>query len=204
MGIQLMEALSGRTWSGKEAILTSVKELICANPDNIKQMLDNPEDPLTEDILMKCLIRECGKERLEYKIVALEGTSKVLQAMDLNYFKPLYEMLIPFIRKAFDEEIERKKREESEKNEDNEVESKQAKKSDEDEAETFSLDLQLASVECLGQAWPETPETQNEFIEELLNILDAMIKKTTVSRYHIYRPGDVIVQSQFENRRQCF
>ena len=154
-------------------------ELICANPDNIKQMLDNPEDPLTEDILMKCLIRECGKERLEYKIVALEATSKVLQAMDLNYFKPLYEMLIPFIRKAFDEEIERKKREESEKNEDNELESKQAKKSNEDEAETFSLDLQLASVECLGQAWPETPETQNEFIEELLNILDAMIKNTT-------------------------
>ena len=153
--------------------------MICANPDNIKQMLDNPEDPLTEDILMKCLIRECGKERLEYKIVALEATSKVLQAMDLNYFKPLYEMLIPFIRKAFDEEIERKKREESEKNEDNEVESKQAKKSNEDEAETFSLDLQLASVECLGQAWPETPETQNEFIEELLNILDAMIKNTT-------------------------
>ena len=61
----------------------------------------------------------------------------------------------------------------------NEVESKQAKKSNEDEAETFSLDLQLASVECLGQAWPETPETQNEFIEELLNILDAMIKNTT-------------------------
>ena len=142
-------------------------------------MLDNPEDPLTEDILMKCLIREWGKERLEYKIVALEATSKVLQAMDLNYFKPLYEMLIPFIRKAFDEEIERKKREESEKNEDNELESKQAKKSNEDEAETFSLDLQLASVECLGQAWPETPETQNEFIEELLNILDAMIKNTT-------------------------
>ena len=144
-------------------------------------MLDNPEDPLTQDILMKCLIRECGKERLEYKIVALEATSKVLQAMDLNYFKPLYEMLTPFIRKAFDDEIERKKREESEKNEDNEVESKQAKKSNEDEAEaeTFSLDLQLASVECLGQAWPETPETQNEFIEELLNILDAMIKNTT-------------------------
>ena len=49
----------------------------------------------------------------------------------------------------------------------------------EEEAETFSLDLQLASVECLGQAWPENPETQNEVIEELLNVLDAMIKNTT-------------------------
>ena len=49
----------------------------------------------------------------------------------------------------------------------------------EEEAETFSLDLQLASVECLGQAWPENPDTQNEVIEELLNVLDAMIKNTT-------------------------
>ena len=37
----------------------------------------------------------------------------------------------------------------------------------------------MASVECLGQAWPENPETQNEVIEELLNVLDAMIKNTT-------------------------
>ena len=55
---------------------------------------------------MKCLIRECGKERLEYKIVALDSTSKILQSMDLDYFKSLYEMLIPFIRKAFDDKAE--------------------------------------------------------------------------------------------------
>ena len=81
-------------------------ELICANPDNIREMLDNPNDPLNEEILMKCLIRECGKERLEYKIVALDSTSKILQSMDLDYFKSLYEMLIPFIRKAFDDKAE--------------------------------------------------------------------------------------------------
>ena len=76
-------------------------------------------------------------------------------------------MLIPFIRKAFDTE------QEGEQND------KPNEKQNEEEAETFSLDLQLASVECLGQAWPETPETQNEVIEELLNILNAMIKNTT-------------------------
>ena len=125
-------------------------------------MFDNPDDPLTEEILMKCLIRECGKERLEYKIVALDSTSRILQAMDLDYFKSLYEMLTPFIRKAFDVEQENDKSEEEAA-----------------AAETFSLDLQLASVECLGHAWPETPETQEEVIEELLNILNAMIKNTT-------------------------
>ena len=163
--IQLIEALSGRTWSGKEAILVSVKELICANAENIQKMLENPDEPLTEEVLMKCLLRECGKERLEYKIVALNSTSKILRALDLDYFKALYEMLLPFIRKAMDDK--------------NESDESKKKDKDEDETETFSLDLQLASVECLGEAWPESPETQRHFVEEFLHVLDAMIQNTT-------------------------
>lgn len=157
--IQLIEALSGRTWSGKEAILVAIKDLICANPDNIQKMLASPDEPLTEQILMQCLIRECGKERLEYKIVALEATSKIIRALDLNYFESLYGMLLPFIRKSLDEQNEEEKPSESE--------------------ETFSLDLQLASVECLGQAWPESPDTQFKVIDEFLKVLNAMVQNTT-------------------------
>ena len=62
-----------------------LSELICANPENIKLMLDNPEDPMTEEILMKCLIRECGKERLEYKIVALESGTDVTDFFGFHF-----------------------------------------------------------------------------------------------------------------------
>ena len=158
--IQLLEGLSGRTWSGKEAILLAVQELICANPDSVLQLLQDPAQPLTEDTLLKCLLKECGKERLDYKIVALASTSKILHAMDLNYFKPLYDMLLPFIRKSMDERNSQEEKEESSE-------------------ETYSLDLQLATVECLGTAWPEDPDTQKEHVTELLNVLDAMIQNTT-------------------------
>ena len=69
--IQLIEALAGRTWTGKEAILVAIKDQIQANPDNVQKMLQNSNNPLTEEILLKCLLRECGKERIEYKIVAI-------------------------------------------------------------------------------------------------------------------------------------
>ena len=69
-------------------------------------------------------------------------------------------MLIPFIRKALDDE-------------------KSDKKVEEDEVETYSLDLQMAVVKSLGQAWPESPDTQHKFVDEFLSVLNAMIQNTT-------------------------
>ena len=111
---------------------------------------------LTEEVFVKCLLKECSKERLEYKINALEATSKILRALDLDYFQQLYDMLHVFIER------------------------KEAEGVDPDEQqETISLDLQLAVVQCLGQAWPETPETQNASVIKLLNTLDTMMQNTT-------------------------
>ena len=158
--VQLIEALAGRTWTGKESILIAIKDLIEANPENVSNMLVDANNPLTEDILIKCLLRECGKERIEYKIVAIDTTSTILRCLDLDYFESLYTMLIPFIRKALDDE-------------------KSDKKVEEDEVETYSLDLQMAVVKSLGQAWPESPDTQHKFVDEFLSVLNAMIQNTT-------------------------
>ena len=161
--IQLIEALSGRTWTGKEAILVAIKDLIEANPGNVQTMLQDANNPLTEDIvIMKSLLRECGKERMDYKIVAIDTTSTILRSLDLDYFQALYTMLLPFIRKALDEEKDEKK--DDDKGDGN---------------ETYSLDLQLAVVKSLGQAWPESPDTQKIHVEEFLSVLDAMIQNTT-------------------------
>ena len=162
--IQLIEALSGRTWTGKEAILVAIKDLIEANPNNVQTMLQDPNNPLTEDtVIMKSLLRECGKERMDYKIVAIDTTSTILRSLDLDYFQALYTMLLPFIRKALDEEKDEKKDDDK----------------GDDGNETYSLDLQLAVVKSLGQAWPESPDTQKKHVEEFLSVLDAMIQNTT-------------------------
>ena len=133
--IQLIEALSGRTWTGKESILESIKDLIVAHPGQVQSMLEDSANPLTEDIITKCLLRECGKERIEYKIVAIDTTSLIMRSLDFDYFQALYTMLVPFIRKALDDE---------------QNENKKAEEDDDDEKETFSLDLQLAVVICRG------------------------------------------------------
>ena len=156
--VQLLEGLSGRTWSGKENLLVAVQELVCSHPDNVSALFANADNSLTEEILMKCLLRECGKERLEYKIKALESTSKILRALDLDYFQPLYDMLQAFISKK---------------------EASTDDKDSEQEQETISLDLQLAVVKCLGEAWPEAPDTQQSSVVELCNVLETMMQNTT-------------------------
>jgi len=97
---------------------------------------------------------------MEYKIVALKSTGKILRALDFDFFQDLYEMLLPFIRKAMDDAL------------------KDGSSSTEN-IETISLDLQQASVECLGEAWPENPGTQSKYVVELLSVLNAMVLNTT-------------------------
>jgi proteasome component ECM29 len=179
---RLVDALSGRTWSGKESILQAIAELICCNTETSLKMLENPAEPLTKELLMTCLLRESSKQMLEYKIAALGATSKILRGLDLDYFKPLYEMLLPFVRKSMDEETEKQNQQQNndadqDKTSTPQIITKSSNKSE--EVETYSLDLQLATVECLGQAWPENPETQIEYIEELLTVLNAMVQNTT-------------------------
>lgn len=127
--IQLIEALSGRTWTGKESILESIKDLIVAHPGQVQTMLAADDHPLTEDIITKCLLRECGKERIEYKIVAIDTTSLIMRSLDFDYFQALYAMLVPFIRKALDEE--------DEEEETNENKNKKKAKEEDDDQETY-------------------------------------------------------------------
>ena len=157
--VQLLEGLSGRTWSGKEKILIALQDLVTSHPDNVTKLFGDPDHALTEEIFMKSLLRECGKERLEYKIQALEATSKILRALDLDYFQALYDMLKTFIAKKDNDDKE--------------------DGDDSSDKETISLDLQLSVVQAFGQSWPESPESQQASVVELFDTLDTMMQNTT-------------------------
>ena len=157
--VQLLEGLSGRTWSGKEKILIALQDLVTSHPDNVTKLFGDPDHALTEEIFMKSLLRECGKERLEYKIQALEATSKILRALDLDYFQALYDMLKTFIAKKDNDDKE--------------------DGDDSSDKETISLDLQLSVVQAFGQSWPESPESQQASVIELFDTLDTMMQNTT-------------------------
>ncbi len=176
--VRLLDGLSGRTWTGKEALLKAVADLCVSKSESTVAMLAKEGEPLTEDILVQCLIRECKKEKQEYKIAALEATGKILRGLDLDHFEKIYDILFPYIRKAMDDAI-KKKKEEEEANGDDSSEKMDVDKEKEDEAEVTPLEIQMAAVQCLGQSWPEDPVTQEKYVDDLLTALDAMVKNTT-------------------------
>jgi len=158
----LLNGLAGRTWTGKEALLTALSDM-CVHGD-VRQMLDpERQDPesnikITEEALVQCLLKECQKEKLSYKIVALKATGQILQATQIDRFRDLYELFSPVIRVS------------------NEV-------AEEDEEEGKpSLELQEAVVRCLGNAWPKgRRETQQKFMLDLVRSLRVLVEATTRS-----------------------
>ena len=55
---------------------------------------------LTEAALMEALFRECGKEKLQYRLVALEAAGRVLSELRMPHFGRLYEITFPLIKVA--------------------------------------------------------------------------------------------------------
>lgn len=58
-----------------------------------------PNQPSVDDIL-QALLKECRKENLRYKIVALRCTADVLKATQENRFKELTDIIFPIIKKV--------------------------------------------------------------------------------------------------------
>ena len=88
----------------------------------VARLLGADED-VTEAALMEAVFRECAKEKLQYRLVALEAAGRILRELRLPYFGRLYEITFPLIKKE-DEDVEMEDaeateaadREESEKN----------------------------------------------------------------------------------------
>lgn len=147
----LLNGLAGRTWDGKEDILIALADVVAANPAATLDILPDSQ------VLATCLLKECAKEKLSYRIKALEATGKVLKGLQMDHFKELYEKLLPVIKIKGDDD----------------------KMDDGEEEETFPIELQMAVVQCLGQAWPDNWYTQEAHVVPFLTALADLVQQTT-------------------------
>ena len=165
----LINALSGRTWDGKEAILTALADVCSHSPETVHCLMEDKVNGLSIEILMTCLLKECKKEKMSYKLVALSAVGRIMKEMKLEYFPALYEMGFPVIRMEMEED------------EHGEMRPKQSEEElddDKDERDR-KLELRHAIYECLGNAWPTQASLQEKYFVEMLKSLYARVLSTT-------------------------
>merc|ERR1719481_197387 len=155
----LLAGLEGRTWTGKESLLKSLASIASSGAEI---MADNVKGEVEK--LVTVLLRECRKDKLEYKIIALESTGTILNELKLDRFKEMYEMLAGYLPKSTDEENK---------------ENGNADDDDDKEKSQRQLELQYGILICLGLAWPQCNETAEAFLDKVLDHLEVMAQSTT-------------------------
>ena len=169
----------GRTWTGKECLLRSLSDLAVSGPDLLAATLAAAKDgELGRQELLAALLKECRKEKLEYRVVALETTGTILSQLKLDHFKvkwarlgrlnsdsnvtqDLYDIVECHLPKPVAE---------SDKENEMEVDREEGVR---------QVELQYGILTCLGLAWPEARDTQELYLATMVDHLGALADNTT-------------------------
>jgi len=165
IGGMLVNALGGRTWAGKECIIRSLYDLVVYGGDNVATNLQGKSDEVSIDSMLDALFRECKKEKVGYRVVALTSTATILQSLKIDQFKELYGIVCEHLPAPKEDEEK-----------ENEKEEKEEKDKDEQDQELQLLD---AIISALGLAWPDNKTTQKEYIVVVLGHLEVVVGNTT-------------------------
>ncbi|KAI1239787.1 hypothetical protein IHE44_0011219 [Lamprotornis superbus] len=159
----LLQGLPGRTWTGKEELLKAIASVVSACSAELQKSV--PGQPTVTDVV-QALLKECRKENLKYKMVALRCAAEVLQVTKEDRFKELADIIFPLIKK-------------------NSLESMGAAfpKHDEEDEDMREKEIQMESLICafdtLGKAWPRSPETQCCYRQEFCKLMCDRLKLST-------------------------
>ncbi|XP_031233380.1 proteasome adapter and scaffold protein ECM29 isoform X3 [Mastomys coucha] len=157
----LVQGLAGRTWAGKEELLKAIACVVTACSTELEKSV--PNQPTTNEIL-QAVLKECCKENLKYKIVAISCAADVLKATKEDRFQEFSDIVIPLIKK-------------------NSLESmgvRTTKVEDENEKEReLQLESLLGAFESLGKAWPRNPDTQRCYRQELCKLMCERLRLST-------------------------
>ncbi|XP_035746663.1 proteasome adapter and scaffold protein ECM29 isoform X1 [Egretta garzetta] len=159
----LLQGLPGRTWTGKEELLKAIASVVSACTAELQKSV--PGQPAVNDIV-QAVLKECRKENLKYKMVALRCAAGVLQATKEDRFQELADIIFPMIKK-------------------NSLESMGSglPKHDEEDEDMREKEVQMESLICafetLGKAWPRNPETQRFYRQEFCKLMCDRLKLST-------------------------
>ncbi|GAB1288538.1 Proteasome adapter and scaffold protein ECM29 [Apodemus speciosus] len=135
----------------------------CLCSDSLQLEKSVPNQPTTNEIL-QAVLKECCKENLKYKIVAISCAADVLKATKEDRFQEFSDIVIPLIKK-------------------NSLESmgvRTTKAEDENEKEReLQLESLLGAFESLGKAWPRNPDTQRCYRQELCKLMCERLRLST-------------------------
>ncbi|XP_027964466.1 proteasome adapter and scaffold protein ECM29 isoform X4 [Eumetopias jubatus] len=157
----LLQGLAGRTWAGKEELLKAIACVVTACSAELEKPV--PSQPSTKEIL-RAVLKECCKENLKYKIVAISCAADVLKATKEDRFQEFSDIVIPLIKKNSPENTGVR----TTKNEDENEKEKE-----------LQLESLLGAFESLGKAWPRNVETQRCYHRELCKLLCERLKLST-------------------------
>ena len=166
----LLAALQGRTWTGKECLLRSLSDLATSAPDLLATTLAAAKEgePSTQE-LVQALLRECRKEKQDYRVVALEATGTVLQELKLDHFKVSTGLvyLVTVLQELYEIVESHLPKPVLEADKENGV--KESTPEVEREEGVRQVELQAGILTALGLAWPETKDTQEVFLGPMVS-----------------------------------
>uniref|UniRef100_A0A8C0EF75 Ecm29 proteasome adaptor and scaffold n=1 Tax=Bubo bubo TaxID=30461 RepID=A0A8C0EF75_BUBBB len=159
----LLQGLPGRTWTGKEELLKAIASVVSACHAELQKSV--PGQPTVNDIV-QAVLKECRKENLKYKMVALCCAAGVLQATKEDRFQELADIIFPMIKKNSLESMG--------------VGLPQHDEEDEDMREKeVQMESLICAFETLGKAWPRSPETQRCYRQEFCKLMCDRLKLST-------------------------
>ena len=136
----------------------SLSDLATSAPQSLGSTLAAAkEGEVGRQELVAALLRECRKEKLEYRVVALEAAGTVLSELGLDQFEELYEIVSPHLPKPVPEA-----------DKENGGGKEELMEVDREEG-VRQVELQFGILTCLGLAWPETKETQEKFLGPMVS-----------------------------------
>ncbi|XP_064355758.1 proteasome adapter and scaffold protein ECM29-like isoform X3 [Dromaius novaehollandiae] len=162
----LLQGLPGRVWTGKEELLKAIASVISACSAELQKSV--PGQPSVDEVV-QAVLKECHKENVKYKIVAVRCVAGVLQEMKEDRFQELADIVFPMIKKPLQNFHESMG-----------AGSPKHNKEDENEREKeVQMESLLCAFESLGKAWPRNPETQRCYQQELCKLMCDHLKLST-------------------------
>ncbi|XP_021353886.1 proteasome-associated protein ECM29 homolog [Mizuhopecten yessoensis] len=149
----LLIGLQGKTWTGKEALLQAVKTVCTSCRKSIEN--SNTESQPSISQVVEAVMKECRKERLAYKLEALQCMGSILEEYKLDHFKDMWDILSPTLLKKDKE------------GEDDEIKPEQKQ------------NQLLCYYDVLGQAWPYSQPTQDEYSQRFHELLCSSLPRNT-------------------------
>lgn len=94
----LISSLQGRTWEGKESLVTALSNVAVATKSVLADLKHPDRDELLIEEVVKVLTREASKEKMAYKIHAIKALTTVLDTFQIDRFEQVFDICLPYLR----------------------------------------------------------------------------------------------------------